>query len=302
MPKYRAHLAPVWQALPEDDRGELVAIDDDQRPPGGEAALVASYIDMRAARRAGYQRIALMEHGIGQSYLGAADKHQRRDCHLPGGDDRDPVGLFLSPNAHAAKQDCDRYPGARVEVVGAPILDTLPRKPERSDPPVVAVTWHWHSTYVPEMRSAFEHFRDALAGLPQQLIGHAHPQAGNVPAFYKATGIEYEPSWRRVLERADVLIADNTSSMFEFAATGRPVVVLNDPHYRRNVDHGLRYWDAADVGVQVVRPDELAAAVDEALADGLDRVSARNAALDVVYAHREGGAARAASALLDWLQ
>lgn len=301
-PKYRAHLAPVFEQLAAESRGSWRETDASSPalriltpPRRSDVALVAGYLDFRTARRAGYKRIALMEHGIGQSY-------STDDPHLPGGHDRHDVGLFLSPNAHAASRDRARYPKARVEIVGAPILETLPWR-EGPRGRVVALTFHWHYTRIPEMRSAFEHFRSSIAQLAErfELIGHAHPQAtGDIVPLYKRLGIRYEPSYRRVLAEADLLVADNTSAIYEFASTGRPVVLLNAPEYRRDVEHGLRFWEAADVGIQVDEPDELADAIEMALADPPERRSDRAAALDVVY--RPGGSAwLAAQALEDWI-
>lgn len=308
--KYAAHLDPVWAAMTPETRGrrvELVArspqFSVDERPRRTDVALVAGYLDMRAARRRGYQRIALLEHGIGQTY--GTD-----DAHLPGGSDRRDVGLFLSPNAHAASRDSARYPRARAVVVGSTVLDTLPARSSAPEGvathtrPTVAVTFHWHYARVPEMRSAFEHFRAELANLAAafDVIGHAHPQAvGMVLPTYKALGIEYEPSYRRVFERADLLVADNTSALFEFASTGRPVVVLNAPEYRRDVEHGLRFWEAAQVGINVGDPAELVDAVAFALGDDDIARARRESALDIVYAFRSGAGQRAAAALEDWI-
>jgi hypothetical protein len=88
--------------------------------------------------------------------------------------------------------------------------------------------------------------------------------------------------------------------MFEFAATGRPVVVLNAPPFRRNVEHGLRFWEAAGVGVNVERAAGLVDAVDAAVADAPQVRAAREAAVAVVYQPLRGGAALAARALLEW--
>ena len=103
--------------------------------------------------------------------------------------------------------------------------------------------------------------------------------------LYRKAGIPFVAAFEDVCRQADLFIADNTSCLFEFAATGRPVVVLNSKYYRRNVNHGLRYWDAADVGIQVDRPEDLVAAVAEALVDAPARQAARDAALDLVCAH-----------------
>jgi UDP-N-acetylglucosamine:LPS N-acetylglucosamine transferase len=137
-----------------------------------------------------------------------------------------------------------------------------------------------------------------------RVIGHGHPK-GDWPArlqrIYRRAGInEYVPDFDEVCRRADLYVCDNSSTLFEFAATGRPVLVLNHPDYRRHVEHGLRFWRAATVGIQVDQPHELLAAVARALEDPPEVRAAREAALDVVYAHRQGAAARAAVALTSW--
>ena len=103
-----------------------------------------------------------------------------------------------------------------------------------------------------------------------------------------------------MLRQADLYVCDNSSSLFEFAATGRPVVVLNTPEYRRDVHHGLRFWDAASVGVNCDRPRDLDDAIGQALADAPKQQAARERALDIVYSPRTGGAQLAADALVEW--
>jgi hypothetical protein len=273
-PHYAAHLAPI-------DISDL------------DVALVASYVDLVKARRDGHRRIVLMQHGIGQSYSDTNPAY-------PGGRDNDAVGLFLVPGEQPAERWRNAYPRARVEVVGSPRLDDLPR---RSDGPVtVALTFHWRQGGN-EKSTAFAFYRKVIPELAEQfhLIGHGHPRATRLPRFYAKAGIEYVPSFEEVCRRADVLVFDNTSAGFEFAATGRPVVVLNSPEYRRRVNHGLRFWDAADVGVEVECPADLGPAITRALELRTEDVAARERALDLVFAYRTGAAQRSADAIREWV-
>ncbi len=288
-PQYRAHLEPVWRALPLELRGS-------ERPTAtpASAVLVSSWQDLGAARRAGYTRIAYLEHGIGQPYGAHAIGY-------PGGLGREAVSLFLSPNETAAAADRGRYRRAKVVVVGDPATDALPLHGASSG--VVAVSFHWDCHIAPETRSALPHYREALAGLAErrQLLGHGHPRADELPLLWRKLGVRYEPSWPAVIGQAAVYVCDNSSTLYEFAAAGGPVVVLNAPWFRRQVQHGLRFWPAATVGVQVNEPAELEPAIDEALRNRPAQQRARQAALGLVYSHRGGAAARAATALQEWL-
>lgn len=283
---YRDHLQPVWDGLPATVRGP------------GDAALVAGWADAKRAHHKGYRRIALLEHGIGQSYSNANPAY-------PGGAKRDAVGLFLSPNETAASRDRAAYPRARVEVVGAPKIDCLPSR-DGGGPTTVAISFRWNAEMVQrnEGRWAWPFYRDVLPDLARSfhLIGHCHPRVARLfERIYGKLGIEYVPTFADVCRRADVYVCDGVSTLYEFAATGRPVVVLNAPWYRRSVEHGLRFWEAADVGIQVDQTAALVSAVTAALEDAPARQQAREHALSVVYGLRTNGAAAAATAVLDWL-
>jgi hypothetical protein len=283
---YADHLAPIIAAL-----GELDCPD---------VALVASHHDLARARSRGFRRFILAQHGAGQSYGG--DRRSARIDSYPGGDDNGDVGLFLVPNEHAASRWRAAYPGATVRVVGSPRLDRLPA---RVGPPgaVVAVSFHWNGHACPEFRSAWDAYAPVIPALAErfEVLGHGHPLRRDLPRFYRHWGIEHVPGFDDVCRRADVYVCDNSSTLFEFAATGRPVVVLNRKDYRRNVSHGLRFWDAADVGVQVNEPEALADAVAEALLDSPIRAAAREAALSIVYSQRTGATATAADAIREWI-
>lgn len=285
-PHYGAHLAPI-----------LAALGDPARVP--DSVLVASHRDLVDARRDralnGMPRV-LAQHGIGQSYGLAYPAY-------PGGQDNDDVGLFLVPNGHAAGRWARAYPRARVRVVGSPILDDLPRRVYGAR--TVAVSFHWPGRFIPEAGSAFWDFRDAVAALPAadgfRVLGHGHPLARALPTWFGKQRIEFVPAFADVCRRADVYVCDNSSTLYEFASTGRPVVVLDARAYRREADHGLRFWAAADVGVRVDDPAGLADAVALALDDPAPVRRRREQALATVYAAPSGGAQAAAHAIWDWL-
>lgn len=118
-------------------------------------------------------------------------------------------------------------------------------------------------------------------------------------AWYRAQSIEFIPEFEDVVRRADIYVNDSSSTLYEFAATGRPVVTLNAPWYRRDVNHGLRFWEHADVGIQVDHPDDLETAILKTIAHP-DR-AARDVAVEAVYPHLGQSAARAATVLLNLL-
>lgn len=263
-------------------------------PP--DVAVVAGYTDVRAAVRAGYSRIVRMEHGIGQSYTLPYPGY-------PGGKGNDEVGLFLTPNEHAAQRWRQEYPRTRVEVVGCPKLDWLPRRyPPSGAGPVIAFAFHFDLYLCPETRSALPWFRPAieLVARTWPVVGHGHPRRSDLAKMYAKEGVTYVPRFDDVCRTADVLVGDNTSVLYEFASTGRPVVVMNAPVYRRHVRHGLRFWDAAQIGVMVEAPEGVPDAISRALEVWKDDVASREAALDLAYAFRSGAPERASEAIRDW--
>lgn len=175
---------------------------------------------------------------------------------------------------------------------------------------VVALTFHWHCSLVPEMDWAFRHYDAALPALVAaaevrgwELLGHGHPRAyGALVRRWKALGIEAVPSFADILDRASVLCGDNTSALPEFASVGKPVVWLSAPWYRRDVDHGSRFWTWPAGQVCVDEPEDLVSGIERALADPPEVQAAREAMVRSVYAFTDGHAAeRAAAAIVERL-
>lgn len=271
------------------------------RPEFGGTVVVASRHDHKLAAQGGADRIVFCQHGNGQSFITGEHKG------YAGGPGLEDVALFLATNEHNARAWRRQYPGTPVEIIGCPRLDRvahLPQKPQ-DDPPTVCVSFHWDpkrtGNRLRETWTAWPYYRVAVErlarqDLPYRLVGHAHPRiADRLQPWFQRLGVEWISHIEDVLDRADVYVNDCSSTLYEFAATDRPVVVLNTPDYRRHVQHGLRFWEYADVGVQVDHPAELDSAIRLALTDpNPDR---RREIVRSVYPHMGSAAKRAAHAI-----
>jgi hypothetical protein len=259
----------------------------------GPRVLVASQLDYQTVTT--HRRVVYMNHGSGQSYSGDSDPAVSQASSYAGGDNQDRTDLFLVPGPHPAQRCKARYPHIPVAEIGCPALDRwLMDSPYDggADPPVVALAWHWENQLCPETRSALPHFRSALPDLTSRylVIGHGHPRARDLAqSVYEPLGIPWV-DYDTVMTMASVLVVDNSSIGFEFAATERPVVWMTPPWYRRDAMHGLRFWDEAQV--QVESSDDLLGAV----ADALDHPP--TADLSGVYTHLDGHSAEHAVAAI----
>lgn len=299
------HLTPIWDALPPDLRGVFfvglsVAVPGRSTVAGWPArtagpVVCASWGDLREVRRLG-RPVVFCEHGAGQSY---GSRHPS----YVGGRNRESVVLFLVPNQQAAARNRRFYPRIPNIVIGSPRVDQLRRIRRRPEATTAAISFHWRCRVAPESESAADHYVPALATVRESLaadgivmVGHGHPRIfDELAPVYEKAGIEPVRSFAEVVARADVFACDNSSALFEFAALDRPVVVLNCPRYRKKAHHGLRFWDEADVGVQIDGPDDLPGGFREALADCPARQDARRASVGRVYPAAAGTAARLAA-------
>lgn len=309
------HLAPVWRALPPERRGRFYVpppiadhaaalgleprVYNGTRPPWGRGGpiVVASSSDYKRSAGTGRQ-IVYMSHGSGQAF-DAPDGRPARG--YAGGAGRREVSLFLATNAYQAERWRRAYPRTPCEVIGCPKLDqhTAEAGPR---PGPVCVSFHWPCTVAPEAGTAWPHYRGALLDLAERfdLVTHAHPRATHARQEMELMGLRYIEDFDEVLATASVYVNDCSSTLYEFAAVGGPVVVLNSPTFRRSARHGGRFWDWADVGPQVEQPDELPEAIALALADPPSLARRRREVVAEVYPHRPGAAlaARYVEALL----
>lgn len=225
------------------------------------AVIVAGIGDHRDMENSGRSMI-LMEHGAGQSY-------STRHASYIGGMWRDRTKLVLVPRDECAEQTVKYYPKKAVEAIGCPKLDWYIDK--KFDEKTVCISFHWDSSFAPEAKWAFPEYRYKIAELKKycdskgiKLIGHCHPRARvDIYPVYKNYGIEIVENFYDVCDRAAVYICDNSSTIFEFAALGRKVILLNSKTYRKGINHGLRFWDKAGVGAIVDSPDQLIDILDK---------------------------------------
>ena len=189
------------------------------------------------------------------------------------------------------------------------------RNPERqaavssmsSSASVVGISFHWECVLGPEMRSARGHYWHAMPEILRSIrdqgfepLGHAHPRDVAAQQRWADLGVPFTKSADDVFALASMLIMDNSSLMYEFASLRRPVIALNAPWYRRNVEHGLRFWSHVP-GIQVDSPEEL---LKLDLLSHLTKDPARalrNAAVAEAYAFTDGGAAPRAAAWITQL-
>ncbi len=262
---YREHLLPIWSRLPEELRG----IDWGDQPSRrrDRIHLVAGYADIE---RNLHNKFIYVEHGAGQQYVNLA---RGADAHYSGGRGHQHTLMFLCPNQDVADRWLSRYPNKPAVVVGCPRLDDWHAgRRGNGEPKTVAITFHWDAQFtgVPETQSAFSTYRPVLLDLVQRwtrdgwtVLGHHHPRYPALAEFWRLpemreAGVQPTPNAADVLDRASVIIADNTSLQAEFMSLGRKVVWLNHPAYRKEVHHGGRFWTWPQrAGVQIDQPESL---------------------------------------------
>lgn len=250
-PHYRDHLLPIWKALPDEIRGHDWGDGTRQPIPQDRTLLVAGYSEINRFPR---NPVVYVEHGAGQSYVGL---NPAVEPYYSGGPQHRNTICFVCPNFEVAERWNARYSDRTILVVGSPRLDAWHaglrgQVEERT----VAITFHWDAQFtgVPETASAFGHYReDVIRSVIKwrkegwHVIGHSHPRYPALQQFWQTpeireAGVEYVHESSEVLDRAAVLVADNTSMQAEFMSLGRGVVFLNHPNYRKDVAHGGRFW------------------------------------------------------------
>jgi hypothetical protein len=227
--------------------------------------LVFSFGDLRVINEMKTKGIIFCEHGTGLFYENHHASYAGSTSH------RDNVILRLSPNkTHADKEketlECP------VEIIGVPKLDKFAKRywNFNKEKPTVAISFHFDCFVNPETRSSFNYFKSIIPELNKQfnLIGHAHPRLmPQIQDFYIKNKIRIVNDFEKVLELADVYCCDNSSTIWEWCITEKPVVLFNPPFYRREVEHkgNPRFWRLSCIAPLCNKPEELIDCIWEAV-------------------------------------
>jgi hypothetical protein len=310
---YYDHLAPIFAALPDDSRGTFYAPRDviQQRPNRGlvegvpdrkstDLLLTAGFSDVHLVRPD--RRCVLLNHGAGQRY--ALTKSPES---FSGGPGRDRVALHLEWGPLAARATADAgYPFAAV---GCPYLDKWHHTSAIPEQGLVAVALHHTGRGAPEQMNAFVPFEAAFADLAQhvKLVGHGHPRGWErTRNRWHKLGVESEPSFAKILDRAALLVTDISSAGPMFASTGRPVVWISAPWHTAAPWSGGRFHEWTDhvehAHGHVTDPRELSNVVAHHLYHPQRLVEAQRPIVEDVFFKCDGFAAsRAAAAIMDAL-
>lgn len=296
-PHYLDHLLPIYHALPPELQGHVHPLRRPTRPLFDNVALVAGFQDVDALRMTARHMI-YVEHGAGQAYLG--DEKLATLPAYSGGASRHPRNVigYIAPSARVAS----RW-NAPSAAVGCPKMDKWVGL--AASVPTVCIAFHWDCRLGPETRSALphyvEHLESVVASFHRQgftVYGHGHPRwRGHLRQVFERAGVDrYLDTDAQVFEMAAVLVMDNSSLMYEFASLGRSVITMNAPWYRRDVEHGLRFWSAVP-GLQVDNAAELSAVDLLSSWYRSDEVEhdLREAAVDEAYTFVDGTSSRRAA-------
>lgn len=309
---YLDHLSPIWRALPPECRGtvfctsralfralEFANADSIKVVPDprkgivktlteapARAVMTASFANWRVCRRA-KRPAPSIPHGPGGPGQSCVTWQRVADqVEL----------LFVA--SEWGKGGLEGLPV--VALGGQPKVDRwLGYRPNNSHP-VVALSFRWR-----EKASAFRHYRREFSKLVKaatrrgwELLGHGHPLAfeKRFRPFYQQQRIRRTADFDKVLARADVYCVDCSSSTFEFAATGRPVVLMDCPLY-----DGCTFaprFTHGHVGLHSRDVPTLIEAIATALKDPPEVRAARQAAVAEIFGPMDGKSAERAAGIL----
>lgn len=199
---------------------------------GSDLTLTAARYD---ADRPG--RIVLLEHGAGQIY-----RHARRIVDAGGGGILRNVVLYIGPNEATCDVMAQYLPNARM-IVASPIVEWMQTRTRR--PELVGFATHWPSplaTTVLEAGTTWPDSAGILKALPGPKVAHCHPRgAYRMERDLRRRNIDvpFVDNWDALWPDLRLLVVDNSSILWEAAAVGIDVAVIDGKYWEMR--HGLRF-------------------------------------------------------------
>ncbi|MEN1760775.1 CDP-glycerol glycerophosphotransferase family protein [Anoxynatronum sibiricum] len=321
--QYFDHLLPVWEKIPDDRKGifymacsvneiykniienKKMAVKSRQSieemvkeinlPNEKQNMLIMA--DNNAKYVGKIERCMVrLAHGCGQTFITNDPYYELMQK----------FSLILVPNEYAQNFFQNYFPEKSIEIVGCPKLDKWSRELKRSNgkPPHIVFSFHFDRDFVPETKTTWPYYKEKVFELSKSLDWkvsvHGHPKIyDQISLECQEEGINTIMHFEEVIETADLYVCDYSSTIYEFAYTGRPVVLLNAPWYRRDVEHGIRFWEFSNVGINCDEPADLKSCIEQALIDRMEIQVDREKAVKKVYSFIDGSASeKAATAIL----
>lgn len=265
---YRDHMRPIWDALSEEERGCWA--ESQSGITTASTWLDASQRDFTALRRFGVKRVH-MEHGVGLQWYPARQLQQLQQA-----------DAIAAPNAWIADRFKERSRRLRVEIIGTPKMDLL-HALEPGDAAAISIHWTGVLRQRETSLTAWRPLMEELAGA-HELLGHAHPKIWKqAERLYREIGIEPVQSFEEICSRASLYFCDHGSTLYEWAALDRELVLLRRPGHQQQVPQasGLLWESFSGIGPELKLGGSLRAAL-EAAADPQYR-TARQEASALLY-------------------
>lgn len=302
------HLGPIWDAIPDEYKGEVYQRGNYRRARRSPNVLLINHPSGLHKITPWKKDIVLTVHDFGETF---GDTHNKIPDYLQPRNKKVKPSLFLPPGRHLHEQQQDMFPDVPSVMIGCPKLDPYHLKPPRprNDRPVVALsfTWNWQKAKGQPV-GAYSYYKSIVEEIKNVsdwvVIGNAHPHMYNTIRYdYMKNKITYH-TFEWVMEHADILVCDYSSIIYEFASTGRPVVLLNAPWYKDIPhDQSIRFWKCAGIGLNVWEPKDVIPAIYQTLHDDPIQKSEKQAILDYVYHVRDGtSASTAANVIVKFLE
>lgn len=273
--QYAEHLEPIWKGFTHHERDEWIKVEAvpselPSLPIKRHATwITSSAIDYRQVLVTQFENTGkiYMEHGVG------LQAHRDRTI-----TEMKQARAILVPNAFTrnglTKRGLRHVP---IHVIGTPKMDKLSviPKPEND---VIAVSFHWSG----QLGVTWLRYADELKRLSEKykILGHGHPRIWSMmKKRWESIGVEPVEHFEDVVRRASVYCCDHSSTLYEWAALDRPVVILHRDNSQQQIQStGLLYQHYPNIG-RFVKRDKMESAIIESLDDPFkhypDRMEAR---------------------------